>query len=151
MVIHNGSLKYCHDSCYDSAIVLYNSSAIVDNCFCHGHEDRRNISIHIHPSDIVSRDSPETCKGFSVYCKLLTNNSNWCSVLDEELNKAAYQNTPDDLNSDILFRNYFPKCVNKTYLNVNSITDTHKSNLTIGMCKARCKGKNYFIPNVRIC
>ena len=151
--IYNGSLQQCHNFCYISSIALYNSSATIDSCFCHGHDDRRNISIEIHPSDIISRDPPDTCNGVSVYCKLLNSTLNWCSVLDETLNKAHYQNTVDDSSSDSLYRNYYPKCVNKSKLNDESIFDTEIGNLTMGMCKARCTkkfGSNYFIPNVRL-
>ena len=151
--IHNGSVQNCHKFCHNSSIALYNSSATIDNCFCHGHADRRNITIQIHPSDIISRDNDtNTCNGVSVYCKLLNSTLNWCSVLDETLNKAHYQNTIDDTNADILYRNYYPKCVDESKLNAESIKDTGNSNLTIGMCKARCTQKfssNYFIPYVR--
>ena len=154
LVIHNGSLENCQDFCYNSSIALYNSSATIDNCFCHGHSDRRNITLQIHPSDIISsRDSPKTCNGVSVYCKLLNSTLNWCSVLDETLNKAHYQNTVDDTNADILYRNYYPKCVDRSKLNNGSIKYTGNSNLTIGMCKARCTqkfGSNYFMPHVRM-
>ena len=74
-------------------------------------------------------------------------------MLDETLNKAHYQNTVDDTNADILYRNYYPKCVERSKLNDESIKYTGNSNLTIGMCKARCTqkfGSNYFMPHVRM-
>ena len=140
----------CNEGCDEYSLVISDTRDENNDCYCIGDKSRRNISLFIHPSDIMRPlrriYTGWNCDdGMGLHCRIDAD-FNWCTLLDDSLSHYDFHNKFG--HPEVYYKNFYPKCLDHKSFHPGTL---HKNQTVDGIsrCHGICHDDQYFALKVR--